>query len=83
MTTEELIAPALEAYAAALREHGHNYTAQIANLDVDVPAACLCGWAPTRPGRSPRRAVGLHIAAAARRASRAFDATAAQLIANR
>lgn len=61
------IAPALERYSAAIAEHGHRY-------DVTGPV-CRCG----RTFRS-NRAVGLHAAAAERRASKAYDAESAEAI---
>lgn len=89
MTTPvaELIAPALEAYSKALEEHGH--ASALARHDsgeltlaeaLALPPSCLCGWTPTRAMRSPRRAVGIHIAAARNRASKAYDVAVERLI---
>lgn len=46
----------------------------------DQLAGCICGWTSPRPGRQPRRAVGLHIAAAEKRAERLFDAECEPII---
>lgn len=85
---EELIAPALEAYGKALDEHGH--ASALARFDsgeltldeaLALPPACRCGWTATRETiRAPRRAVGIHIAAARKRASKAYDVEVARLI---
>lgn len=61
---KKAIQPALTDYRNAREAHGHDYGSQ----------RCRCGWAPRRPGASWRRAVGLHIAAADKRADKAYEA---------
>lgn len=67
---DDLLAPALATYAAALDAHGHD------------AHGCRCGWTPKGTSQ-PRRATGLHIAAAERRASKAYRAEAFRLIEGR
>lgn len=75
ITVTEVIQPALDAYAAALDEHGHQ--------SYSAGAVCICGWEPraTMQDKSKRRAVGLHASAAQKRASKAYDKEAARLMA--
>lgn len=68
-----VIQPALDAYAAAIATHQHDYS----TWGTGTPIACLCGYVGR--GRSPRRSVGLHVAAAERRASKAYDAESERL----
>lgn len=61
----------LDRLSAAKDEHGH------VGYRHDGTAACKCGWTPRRPGSShARNSVGLHIAAAAKRADAAYMAEA-------
>lgn len=73
---EVILAPALDQYSADLAAHDQaSYTG---------PGACRCGWTPARTSCADprgRRAVGLHVAAAHRRASRRYDQAAAALVA--
>lgn len=69
-TLDAALAPALAAYGEALEAHNHTY-------GTPTPA-CSCGY----EGRS-RRGVGMHIAAAHKAASKAFDAASAAVIAAR
>jgi hypothetical protein len=78
LDVDAIVAPALEAYTRALEAHRKLY---------GLPAGrdrCTCGWVPSRPtmtAASRSRAVGLHVAAAERRASKAFDKAADELLA--
>lgn len=65
----EALQPALDTYGAELDAHQHTYSGR---------PACTCGWQAQPTSRKPRNAVGLHIGAAQRRASRAYDAAAAE-----
>lgn len=73
-TLDEIIAPALDAYSTAVAKHGHTtYGAPV--------VGCICGWQPSRSTiRQPRRAVGIHIAAAEKRASTAYSAQVDELL---
>lgn len=61
------LAPALEVYGAEIARHSRDYS-------VFPIARCECGWQSTAAPRQASRSLGLHIGAAHRRASRAFDA---------
>lgn len=59
---------ATERYAEAIKVHQPRY-----DYDADVfGTECRCGYPGV--GRSPRRSVGLHVAAATRRADKQWDA---------
>jgi hypothetical protein len=62
--------PALNAYSAALAEHGHAYTSRTPK--------CVCGY----PSRT-RQGVGRHISTARKRADAAYSQAAAEIIAQR
>jgi hypothetical protein len=72
MDVVAVIQPALDAYGEALSAHRHSGYGE--------PVACTCGWTSQRLSRTPRRAVGLHISAAHKRASKACDEASAQLM---
>lgn len=71
--------PALDHYAELMAEHRHDWDTPREN------AACVCGWKPTRPMRPEqrRRAVGLHVAAAVKRANKVLDVEVDAIIAER
>lgn len=75
-TLLEAIEPALADYSAAIG--AHSKVIGIAHAD-----RCSCGWEPARPmpAASRSRAVGLHVSAAWRRASKAYDAATDRIIA--
>jgi hypothetical protein len=82
-TLEEMIAPALDAYTAEIARHGHEgFTAAVDEHHFE--ARCRCGQTFRKPKRAiANRSVGMHISAAEKRASRAYDAECARLIAAR
>lgn len=71
---EQIIEPALNEYGIEIGRHGQ------ATYVVES-ARCDCGWAPGAhvSPRQRRRAVGLHIGAAMRRADIQFTRRAAEL----
>lgn len=75
---EEIVAPALEQYGRDLDEHGHDYAAE--------NPRCRCGYKPPREPHDrrtrglARRSVGMHVAAAEKRASKAYSAAAERLL---
>lgn len=87
---ELALRPALDVYAAALAEHRHDWSTGFG----DTPPRCTCGWTPKRPTlRRPslkpgaslriysRNGVGLHIAAAEKRAEKVYDEASTAIIA--
>lgn len=72
-TVEEVIQPALDHYGAELDAHGHD----------DERGGCVCGWKPKRRTSADplgRRATGLHVSAAHRRAAKAYHVECGQLL---
>lgn len=76
-TLEQVITPALDAYGEALAEHGHT------GYSHGETSRCVCGWAPreSMQTKSKRRAVGIHIAAAEKKAEKAYSAQVDTLLA--
>lgn len=89
MTTTEydrILQPALDRYSAALAEHYSVGMAERVELveGTRYQGTCRCGWTSSRTYReagTARRASGLHVSAAHKRADRAFDVEAAELFA--
>jgi hypothetical protein len=74
---DDVIEAALNDYSAAIAEHRHDFAASTYESNPYArTSVCTCGYTVTGK-RFPNRSVGLHVAAAQKRASKVYAAACA------